>query len=841
MAAGNVKGITILVGGDTVGLTKALSAVSKETNAIQRELKDVENKLKLDPKNVVMLAQKEELLGKAITENKTKLEALKNAEKQVSTDMKNGVEINQAQYRKLQREIVSTEQNLKGLETQGKKSNLAVSSVANDAAIGNVKKMGVAVAAVGVAVGAAFAGMTIKVLDNADELQKQADITGLSAERLQELSYAGQNLGVDIDTVTGAQAKLTKTMFAAQNGTKLQVDAFRKLDVKVLDGNGNLRDAKTVMEEAFTALGNMGNATERDALAMQIFGKSAMALNPLIKAGGDELNRLTEEARKNGAVMSDEAVKGIDDFGDKMEGLKTSVMGAFGESLAQLLPQLQEMISKIDMEKLKQDIKDFATNAVNALTFILNNGATITALISGIGAAFVTWNVATLIMGVVQSIKKFQLANEGATIAQWALNAAQKANPIGIIISLIVGLVAGIMVLWNTNEGFRTAVINAWEAVKNACIGLGAVIAKFFTVDIPNAFKSTMDFLQTNWKEIIFFIVNPIGGAIALLYNLNPQFKAWVDGLIASVKVWFGGMVQAGTDMVSGLWKGISNSWTWLTAKIKEWCGNIATAIKAFFGIHSPSTLMAEYGSYLVQGLAEGITNDMSAEQAMEKKASNLSKAFKDALSGLGIFSENINLKYENWLKGDGKDASETEKLDKELDNLNGTMDIQQDRVSAAKLAYDKMVETYGSQHEMSVQAENDMLKEIGTMQDLINKAQELNTTKKNQSVTSRDAYDEYLRDNGDSLRNQGISQTEINSAASRVTGYSPITTNPWVNTIKPLMSIPNISGSSTKNTSSTTNNMGVTQNFYTPTVTYSQMAQATKKGFNAWELGALL
>jgi hypothetical protein len=101
------------------------------------------------------------------------------------------------------------------------------------------------------------------------------------------------------------------------------------------------------MAEALNALGDVGNETERDALAMQLFGKSAMDLNPLIKAGGEELNRLASEARESGAVMSNESVAGLDDFGDALDSLKLAISGTFGEALAKIIPSLTGFIDNL--------------------------------------------------------------------------------------------------------------------------------------------------------------------------------------------------------------------------------------------------------------------------------------------------------------------------------------------------------------------------------------------------------------------------------------------------------------------------------------------------------------
>lgn len=414
--------------------------------------------------------------------------------------------------------IKNTSQNTKQFQRQAKMLSNQVKKMKETLAKA-FKPISVGVAAAG----AAFVGMSKVVMDNADELQRQADITGLSAERLQELQYAGSNLGVELETITGAQSKLTKSMNAARKGTGAQAEAFKKLGIKVKDGNGQLRSAKDVMAEAFTALGKVGNETERDALAMQLFGKSAMELNPLIKAGGDELNRLSNEARKSGAVMSNEAVAGLDSLGDTLANIKSGIMGAFGESLAKLLPRIQELVNKIDMEKVKQGIQGFAEKVVGLLDYIINNGPTIISMLSGIAAGFVAWNVASMIQGVVKSIKAFKAANEGATIAQWALNAAQSANPVGIIIMLIAGLVTAIITLWNTNEDFRNGVIKVWNAIKT-----------FFVT----TFNNIKDKAVALWEGIKAAFAPVVAFFSGIWDGIKNGFRVLVNFVIAGINKW---------------------------------------------------------------------------------------------------------------------------------------------------------------------------------------------------------------------------------------------------------------------------------------------------------------
>ena len=115
--AGNIKGITIEIGGDTQKLNKALEDVNKKTKDVSSELKQVEKLLKLDPGNTELVAQKQKLLAEAVANSKEKLDRLKAAQEQVNEQFKKG-EINEEQYRAFQREVTKAEQDLKKFETQ---------------------------------------------------------------------------------------------------------------------------------------------------------------------------------------------------------------------------------------------------------------------------------------------------------------------------------------------------------------------------------------------------------------------------------------------------------------------------------------------------------------------------------------------------------------------------------------------------------------------------------------------------------------------------------------------------------------------------------------------------
>jgi phage-related minor tail protein len=168
MAKNQIKGINIEIGGDTKPLDKALGDVNVKTSRLQTELKEVEKLLKLDPTNTELLSQKQKLLGDSIANTGDKLKALKDAEIQVQEQFKKG-EVSEEQYRNLQREIIKTEQDLKKVEDQAKKTNTALTP---DQAIGNLKNMGKAAGVAAIGIGAAAVGMGVAAVNNADNLQK---------------------------------------------------------------------------------------------------------------------------------------------------------------------------------------------------------------------------------------------------------------------------------------------------------------------------------------------------------------------------------------------------------------------------------------------------------------------------------------------------------------------------------------------------------------------------------------------------------------------------------------------------------------------------------------------
>lgn len=367
--AGTIKGMTIEIGGNTAPLEQALKDTNKEIRDTQKELKEVDRLLKLDPKNVDLMKQKQQLLGEQIGKTTTKLDALKQAQKQLDTEIKNGGSVNQEEYRKLQRDIASTETTLKNLKEQAKECNPKLTALKEGLKeVGEVAKTGlktgIDLTVTGIeAIGTACTGaitlvgsLATKAGALADDLNTLASKTGLSTQELQEFQYASDLIDVDVDTLAGALKKTTSSMSSAQGGTGKIADAYKKLGVNVTDAQGNLRDNNEVFIESIKALGNIANETERDAIAMELFGKSATELNPLIEGGIDALAEMSTQANDLGLILSQEALDGANAFNDQLDILKANGKGLFnviGTEIASELTPAMENLNEYTMGVIK--------------------------------------------------------------------------------------------------------------------------------------------------------------------------------------------------------------------------------------------------------------------------------------------------------------------------------------------------------------------------------------------------------------------------------------------------------------------------------------------------------
>ena len=350
------------------------------------------------------------------------------------------------------------------------------------------------------------------------------------------------------------------------------------------------------------ALGFASTEATRNAQAMKSLGKEYKDLD--VTAGETTqvlLDQIVASQKLSGAYG--QASREMDGWENVMGNAKEAwkqFKAAVGEPfLEAITPVLQDITTEFVAWTESVDWESFSATIASFVSSILENGEYIVSLIAGIGAGFITWNVASLINAAVTSINAFKAANEGATVAQWAINAAMNANPIGIIITLVAGLVTAIITLWNTNEDFRNGVIEIWTSVKDWIAG---------------AVESVVSWFTTAGENIRSFFIN-VGTAVS--DKARDIARAVRDGVQSAID-WLrelpGRAISLGLNIVKGIFNGIKNAGAWLYDKLRGWVDGVVGWIKDFFGIDSPSKVFAdEVGKFIPPGITLGV------EQAMPR------------------------------------------------------------------------------------------------------------------------------------------------------------------------------------------------------------------------------
>ena len=209
--------------------------------------------------------------------------------------------------------------------------------------------------------GKEIAGAATSAAAYADEINTLAVTSGIATDTLQEYRYAAGLLDVELSTITGAHTKLTRSMASAEKGTGAQAEAFAQLGVEIRDTNGQLRDNGEVFDEVIGRLGAIENETERDAVAMQLFGKSAQELNPLIAAGADQLEAYRKEAHDVGAVLDTETLGTLNRAQDQFDRMGKAAEALKNRIGANIFREFND-----ELEEATSIMQDFASGKASA-------------------------------------------------------------------------------------------------------------------------------------------------------------------------------------------------------------------------------------------------------------------------------------------------------------------------------------------------------------------------------------------------------------------------------------------------------------------------------------------
>ena len=429
-----------------------------------------------------------------------------------------------------------------------------------------------------------------------DKMAKTSQKSNTSVQQLGEaiLTVGGtaKNLagGVDeMNTVLGIFAD--NGVKGAEGGTALRNiilsltaptdsarEKMKELGLEVFDANGNMRPLNDTFNDLNAILGTMTQGEQTEVLN-NIFNKTDLkSVNALLANSGERFDELSGyisdcdgAAADMAATMNDNLQGKVTILKSGLEGLGIAAYEKFKTPITNAVDNIITVIGNLQndltdgslsgalekiatgfgnmVEKASEIVAAVLPAILEGLGWIADNGEAVVSILAGIGAGFAAFKVASLIQTVVTAFQAFKVANEGATIAQWAMNAAMNANPIVLIITLVAGLIAAVVTFIATNEDARAAIAAVWEKIKAAIEIVVTAIVKFFTQTLPSAFAQVIEFLG----NIVSQIKEAFNGVVTFLQQLPSKIWNAIVSTVDAIREWALGLKTAAEEGIAQL------------------------------------------------------------------------------------------------------------------------------------------------------------------------------------------------------------------------------------------------------------------------------------------------
>ena len=552
-------------------------------------------------------------------------------------------------------------------------------------------------------------------------------------------------------------ADTAQAMDLMAQSMQVAVDAAAYYDRSLSDVTETLQSFLKGNYENDAALGVSATEATRNAQAMEMFGQAYNDLTEIQKQ--QALLQMVVDAQELSGAMG-QAAREADGW-QNVQGNLNEAWRQFAAVKGQamldaLIPAMQEATGlltgltdgSLSAGQAMQQAFGYISQQVGQL---FDQLPSITSSLGGLGANL--WNGLSAILPQIEQAGlqlidalKTGIANNYPALMDAFLTAITNAtanlrNVAGTLVDagldLILSLAQGFA------DGIPSLIENVPQIVTNiagiindnapkilaAGVQIIAALAKGLIQAIPTLIANIPEilnaivnvFLAFNWlnigKQLVTAIGNGIKGAGSFI---SSSAKTIVDTLYNGVKQLPQTMLNLGRQMIQGLINGIRGMIAGVKDNIAEVASGAVSTLKNILGIHSPSTVFEWIGVNLMRGLAIGM-KDGSGEvmETVDDLAAELENRFQSLRQALSTAQDVSDLEYQSWLGGAGADATEAEKAARQLASLNEQLSAQAQTVTAAQLAYDKIVSLYG---EASAEAQNykkTLLEEVVAYQDL--------------------------------------------------------------------------------------------------------------------------
>ena len=498
-----------------------------------------------------------------------------------------------------------------------------------------------------VATGKAFINAANDVASYGDNIDKMSQKMGISAQGYQEWDFIMKHAGASIDSLKGSMKTLAN---AAVSGS----DAFKQLGISQQD-IANMSQEE-LFNKTISALQNVQDETTRTALASKVLGKGATELGALFNMSSEETEGLRQQVHDLGGVMSDDAVKAAATYQDSMQNMQTSLTGIKNNLMGQFLPGMSSVmqgLSKVfsgdkngmgaittGIQSVIQNITAMAPQFITIISTIVNSlitafGPMLPQLVSAL-FGFITQVLTTFTTMIPQLTPVITMGLQG--IAQALLTC------LPVLIQGLMGVITGIVTWLSSGDNVKTFVDGILQLVSTLAEGFADMLPILLPA-IVNIIGQIAQSLTDpkNVKMIVQSALYIVGAVVMALVKALPEIGGVIvklgvnilgllrdlgSSILAKIGPWFtetigkigtfvanvigkiaalpGKVIEIGKNLVTGLWKGISEKLNWLKDRIDSFGKGIINKVRSVFQVHSPSVIFQKIGSFLAEGLGLG-------------------------------------------------------------------------------------------------------------------------------------------------------------------------------------------------------------------------------------------